>query len=311
MAKDDNDARSAVAILVDAENFAAACGSLKTTFTEALGQIKFAIVSLGNVVRATVYASKPLKFERHLRQSGYNMAIAKSVDMTLAVESVALLNHEPNIDAFVLVSGDSDLIPVAKTLRRAGKYVVIIAARQHSKMELIQAADVFIPLEDIIRGKAMTEVLSGRPRILPRNSGPPLKAFLCHSSGDKVVVRVLYQRLSLEGFDPWLDEEKLVPGQDWEREISAAVRSSGVVIVCLSSGSITKEGFVQKEIKYALDVADEKPEGTIFIVPLRLEECAVPTRLTKWHWVDYFKEQGYTQLVKALRLRQKSIDPAP
>ena len=38
---------------------------------------------------------------------------------------------------------------------------------------------------------------------------------------------------------------------------------------------------------------DEKPEGTIFIIPLKLEECDVPGRLAKRHWVNYFENDGY------------------
>lgn len=90
-----------------------------------------------------------------------------------------------------------------------------------------------------------------------------LRIFLCHSSGDKQAVRQLYLRLRQEGFDPWLDEEKLLPGQRWQDEIQKAVRGSDVVLVCLSKSSLGKRGYVQKEIKYALDVADEQPEGTI------------------------------------------------
>jgi len=40
-----------------------------------------------------------------------------------------------------------------------------------------------------------------------------LKVFLCHASQDKPVVRELYQRLLAEDWiEPWLDEEKLLPG---------------------------------------------------------------------------------------------------
>ena len=130
--------------------------------------------------------------------------------------------------------------------------------------------------------------------------------FLCHASGDKQAVRALYQRLREEGFTPWLDEENLLPGQDWEREISSAVRGSSVVLVCLSRVSVTKEGFVQKEIKYALDVADEKPEGIIFIIPVRLENCDVPARLRRWQWVNLFEDSGYSRLLSALRTRQET-----
>jgi len=47
------------------------------------------------------------------------------------------------------------------------------------------------------------------------NPDRKLRVFLCHASQDKPVVRELYQRLNAEGWiDPWLDEEKLLPGQD-------------------------------------------------------------------------------------------------
>jgi repressor LexA len=133
-----------------------------------------------------------------------------------------------------------------------------------------------------------------------------LRVFLCHSSGDKLSVRKLYQRLNACNVDPWLDEEDLLAGQDWEYEIGKAVRETDVVIVCLSCGSINKTGFMQKEIKFALDVADKQAEGTIFLIPLKLEECEMPERLRRWHWVNYFEENGFDKLIKTLKYRGES-----
>jgi len=141
----------------------------------------------------------------------------------------------------------------------------------------------------------------------PTESPRQLKVFLCHASGDKPTVRDLYHRLRADGIDPWFYEENLLPGQDWQLEIPKAVRSSDAVIICLSRKAITKAGYVQKEIKYALDVADEQPEGTIFLIPLRLEECDVPERLRRWQWVDLFRETGYERLLRALRARAESL----
>ena len=135
----------------------------------------------------------------------------------------------------------------------------------------------------------------------------PLKAFLCHASGDKPAVREMYKRLVFEGVDAWLDKEKLLPGQDWRVEIPRAVQEADVVIVFLSKNSITKEGYVQKEIKDALDVAEEKPEGTIFLIPARLEECPVPERLSRWQWVDLFEDNGFIQLLRSLKLRARAV----
>ena len=134
-----------------------------------------------------------------------------------------------------------------------------------------------------------------------------LRVFLCHSSEDKKVVRELYRRLCSAGFDPWFDEEKLIPGQDWQEEILKAVRSTDVAIACLSRSSIKKQGFIQKEIKYLLDFADEQPEGTLSLIPLRLEPCDIPERLRRWHWADLFEEKGHDRLVSALRLRASGL----
>ncbi|MBK7319275.1 toll/interleukin-1 receptor domain-containing protein [Candidatus Villigracilis affinis] len=135
----------------------------------------------------------------------------------------------------------------------------------------------------------------------------PLRVFLCHASQDKPAVRELYNALKSEGWiDPWLDKAKILPGQDWEFVIEKAVDDSDVVIVCLSGQSVTKEGFVQREIRYAYDIALEKPEETIFLIPLRLDDCNVPRKLRTLHWVDYFgfdKKNSYADLLEALKLR--------
>jgi len=135
-----------------------------------------------------------------------------------------------------------------------------------------------------------------------------LRVFLCHAKEDKEVVRELYKKLEEEGWiDPWLDSEKLLPGQDWDYEIEKAVRNTNAVIACLSSSSVTKEGYIQKEIKFALNVELEKPKGTIFIIPLKLEECTMFYELSHLHWVNYYEDNGYDQLLRSLRARADSL----
>ena len=136
---------------------------------------------------------------------------------------------------------------------------------------------------------------------------PSLQVFLCHSTTDKAAVRILHRSLKSDGFRPWLDEEDLIAGQDWELTIRNEVRASHVVIVCLSRAAVTKTGFVQREIRLALDVADEQPEGSIFLIPVKLEDCDVPSRLTKWHWVDLWTPHGYQELLRALKARAKEL----
>ena len=51
-------------------------------------------------------------------------------------------------------------------------------------------------------------------------------------------------------------------------EIRKAVREVDVVVVCLSK-QFNQTGFRQKEVRIALEEADKKPEGEIFIIPAR------------------------------------------
>jgi hypothetical protein len=73
-----------------------------------------------------------------------------------------------------------------------------------------------------------------------------------------------------------------------------------MVVVCLSKNSITKRGVVQQEIKRALDVWEQMPEGAIYLIPARLERCEVPDSLSDFHWVDLFESGGFQRLKQAL-----------
>jgi hypothetical protein len=139
----------------------------------------------------------------------------------------------------------------------------------------------------------------------------PLKVFLCHSSNDKSEVKYLHNLLLQRGANPWLDSEKLLPGQDWNLEINKALDASDVILLCLSRKSVDKEGYVQKEIRIALDRALEIPEGRIFLIPARLEECELPYKIRNYQWVDLFAADGMEKLMKSLNLRASQVKAQP
>ena len=67
---------------------------------------------------------------------------------------------------------------------------------------------------------------------------------------------------------------------------------------------------MNKEIKYALDAADERPEGDRYLMPGLLEPCDVPDRLSPRHWVRLYEVDGYDKLVAELRSRASAIGKA-
>src|SRR5262245_11102520 len=104
----------------------------------------------------------------------------------------------------------------------------------------------------------------------------PIQIFLCHASEDKAAVEAVYDRLKALGYKPWLDKKDLLPGQRWASEIPKAIKASDYILIFLSKTSVAKRGYVQNEFKVALNVLREVPDGTIYAIPVRLDDCPIP-----------------------------------
>lgn len=139
----------------------------------------------------------------------------------------------------------------------------------------------------------------------------PLKVFISYASADRERAQQLFVRLVSLGVDPWLDTENLLPGQEWKMAISRALDETDLVLLCLSKKSISKEGYVQKEMRLALDRALEMPPNAIFLVPCRFEKCDLPYSLREYQAVDIFTESGMNMLTKSLAMRAEKIAAAP
>ncbi|MEP7199197.1 MAG: NYN domain-containing protein [Chloroflexota bacterium] len=70
-------------------------------------------------------------------------AIKNSVDMFLCINAMKMLYSHPNIQTFVLVTGDRDFVPLVKTIREFGKRAVVIGVAGAASSHLAQSADEF------------------------------------------------------------------------------------------------------------------------------------------------------------------------
>ncbi|OQY31587.1 MAG: hypothetical protein B6I38_05675, partial [Anaerolineaceae bacterium 4572_5.1] len=135
------------------------------------------------------------------------------------------------------------------------------------------------------------------------------KIFLSYASEDVNEARKLYAQLnSIPELDVWFDKESLKSGQDWEIEIRKAIHESRYFILLLSNYS-KKKGFYQKEIRMALDIRNEYPEGEIFLIPVRLDNVEPHFQeLNALHYVDMFPVwfDGVHKIINALNLPTKS-----
>lgn len=128
--------------------------------------------------------------------------------------------------------------------------------------------------------------------------------FLSYAREDVETAERIHNDLKKWGLNSWFDREALRGGDRWKNAIKKAIRQSSHFIALLSSKSVTKRGYVQKELREALEVLDEVPESDIFIIPVRLDESE-PSQdtLHELHWIDLFPsyEEGFKNILRAIR----------
>jgi hypothetical protein len=139
---------------------------------------------------------------------------------------------------------------------------------------------------------------------------PPLmpRVFVAYAREDAREAGRIFDALLAAGFDPWMDERKLLPGQNWARAIRNALETADFVVCCFSQNSIHKRGGFQAEIRYAIESARRLPLDEIFLLPVRLDECPVPVDVASaTQYVDLFPNwgSGIDRLVESIRQQLK------
>ena len=130
-----------------------------------------------------------------------------------------------------------------------------------------------------------------------------LRVFIAYASEDRRSAERLFKQLTAHGFAAWLDRRKLLPGQDWPQRIEDAIESSDFFIACFSAASIKKRGGFQTEIRLALECANRMPLDDVFLIPVRLDECRVPTRIQReTQYVDLFPDwrAGFERVLRII-----------
>jgi hypothetical protein len=82
----------------------------------------------------------------HVRQSGKN-----SADIRMVVDALDLCYTKSHVDAFVIVSGDSDFSPLVSKLRENNKTVIGVGVKKSTSDLLVSACDEFIYYDDLVR----------------------------------------------------------------------------------------------------------------------------------------------------------------
>jgi len=125
---------------------------------------------------------------------------------------------------------------------------------------------------------------------------PVTSTFLSYAKEDRDFVDDIATRLLSDGVLTWFDKNDLLPGEAWKLKIDHAIQHSDYFLTFLSNRSVSKIGYFQRELKYALEQQALRPLSTIFIIPMLLDHCNPPVSLGDIQWLDTTHADWYSKL---------------
>ena len=125
--------------------------------------------------------------------------------------------------------------------------------------------------------------------------------FISYASPDKVRVTPFYDALKKRGFNVWMDCQCLLAGQNWDFEIKRSFAKSSFVVAFVSANSISRRGYVQRELKLALDKLTERLIDDIYLIPVLLDDnLALPDELKLIQAIHASDSESYEKIANSI-----------
>lgn len=99
-------------------------------------------------------------------------------------------------------------------------------------------------------------IVTLQQRAFELRTGPAIQyysAFISYSSTDSQFARELHDALQARGIRCWLDEKKILPGEDLLEAIDKGIALSDKLILCCSRGSLERSWWIDAEIDKIID----------------------------------------------------------
>lgn len=126
--------------------------------------------------------------------------------------------------------------------------------------------------------------------------------FISYATPDRLRVSNFELKIGSQNIETWMDYKKILGGQNWDFEIKKALKKATIVVAFFSKNSVDRRGYVQRELKLALDAMEEKLIDDIFLIPIRLDkDVTIPEQLKNLHVIDADEENSSDKIVDAIR----------
>lgn len=136
---------------------------------------------------------------RHVFSKNYEDGTRKNAaDIEMSLDALELMYNRPDVEVFILVCGDRDMIQVIRKLRARGKLVHVVAVEKTMSKDVMSFVNYFTTIETLlgIVPPAMHDMEMMIRRLDSAEYGKPfvgLKYFLRVLAGSEIVDRKTYE----------------------------------------------------------------------------------------------------------------------
>jgi uncharacterized protein (TIGR00288 family) len=155
-----SDSAYKIAVFIDLENLAIGTGDTRHAKFD-VDLVLRRLVEKGDLVVKKAYADWGVysAYKRPLHEAvieliempGSKVTGKNSSDIKMVVDALELCYTKPHIDAFALMSGDSDFSPLVSKLRENNKHIIGVGIKSSTSPLLIDNCDEFIFYDDLVR----------------------------------------------------------------------------------------------------------------------------------------------------------------
>jgi uncharacterized protein (TIGR00288 family) len=161
--QDFGQAARKIAVFIDLENIAIGVKEAKHKGFR-VDLVFRRLVEKGDLVVKRAYADFS-HFEAHKRplhqeavelidMPGSRLTGKNSADIKMVVDALELSYTKPHIDAFALISGDSDFSPLVSKLRENNKHIIGVGVKRSTSSLLVDNCDEFLYYDDLVNAPA-------------------------------------------------------------------------------------------------------------------------------------------------------------
>ena len=156
--------------------------------------------------------------------------------------------------------------------------------------------------------------IDGSPAATPATPEPAFDpgaptVFVCHAHEDAAIAARVTEGLRANKINVWIDKDELTGGDAWNAEIEESLQNHVNYCVVLQSVNLLHKsvGYVNKEIKIALDRQQQYREPRIFLIPAIIDaEQNMLRELKGLQAVNLTAADGIDQLVRVIRRDMKN-----